>query len=161
MKFIGKISLKVKFLLIIVGLSGTMLITYAYLALDDFEKDKLAYVFDSSKNFSNSTSNQFQSLLDLYIEKINFFIRGYDVTQNKIHPYSRSVFKNEKGIPVVLDVCGAGATKLRDDKCFELLNETKINIIKGNSSEVARIAGLDVTTKGVDASEVNKDLVQA
>jgi hydroxyethylthiazole kinase len=28
---------------------------------------------------------------------------------------------NEKGIPVVLDVCGAGATRLRDDKCFELL----------------------------------------
>ena len=67
---------------------------------------------------------------------------------------------NTKGIPVVLDVCGAGATKLRDDKCFELLDEVKINIIKGNASEVARIAGEDVQTKGVDSTEVEKDLIE-
>lgn len=67
---------------------------------------------------------------------------------------------NEKGIPVVLDVCGAGATKLRDDKCFELLDQVKIDIIKGNSSEVARIAGENVKTKGVDASEVEKNLTE-
>ena len=66
---------------------------------------------------------------------------------------------NKKGIPVVLDVCGAGATKLRDQKCFEILNETRIDIIKGNSSEIARIAGENVRTKGVDAAEVSKDLV--
>jgi hydroxyethylthiazole kinase len=66
---------------------------------------------------------------------------------------------NKKGIPVILDVCGAGATKLRDDKCFELLNSVKIDILKGNSSEVARIAGENVHTKGVDAVEVAKDLV--
>lgn len=65
---------------------------------------------------------------------------------------------NEKGIPVVLDVCGAGATQLRDKKSFELLDEAKINIIKGNSSEIARISGEDVKTKGVDAVSVNKDL---
>ncbi|PIU83128.1 MAG: hydroxyethylthiazole kinase [Elusimicrobia bacterium CG06_land_8_20_14_3_00_38_11] len=67
---------------------------------------------------------------------------------------------NEKGIPVVLDVCGAGATKLRDEKCFELLDEVKISIIKGNSSEVARIAGENVQTKGVDATAVEKNLIE-
>jgi len=67
---------------------------------------------------------------------------------------------NKKGIPVVLDVCGAGATRLRDDKAFELLNETRIDIIKGNASEVARIAGEKVQTKGVDAAAVKKDLIQ-
>ena len=36
---------------------------------------------------------------------------------------------NGKGIPVVLDVCGAGATPLRDRKCFELIDETKIGVI--------------------------------
>ncbi|MFH1198748.1 MAG: hydroxyethylthiazole kinase [Candidatus Omnitrophota bacterium] len=66
---------------------------------------------------------------------------------------------NKKGIPVVLDVCGAGATKLRDDKVFELLNETRIDIIKGNASEIARIAGEQVQTKGVDAAEVESDLM--
>lgn len=67
---------------------------------------------------------------------------------------------NEKGIPVILDVCGAGATSLRDKKSFELLDEVKIDIIKGNTSEIARIAGEDVKTKGVDAISVNKDMVE-
>lgn len=65
---------------------------------------------------------------------------------------------NQKGIPVVLDVCGAGATKFRDDKCFQILDEVRIDIIKGNASEIARIAGESVSTKGVDASDVEKDL---
>lgn len=67
---------------------------------------------------------------------------------------------NKKGIPVVLDVCGAGATPLRDKKSFELLNETHVDIIKGNASEVARVAGESVSTKGVDAGDVQKDMVK-
>jgi hydroxyethylthiazole kinase len=65
---------------------------------------------------------------------------------------------NKKGIPVILDVCGAGATLLRDKKSFELLDETRINIIKGNTSEIARISGESVATKGVDAGHVGKDM---
>jgi hydroxyethylthiazole kinase len=65
---------------------------------------------------------------------------------------------NRKGIPVVLDVCGAGATALRDRKCQELLDEARIDVIKGNASEVARVSGESVTTKGVDATEVAGDL---
>src|SRR5664279_6190504 len=60
---------------------------------------------------------------------------------------------NQKGIPVVLDVCGAGATTLRDQKCLELLNEGRVDVIKGNVSEVARIGGESVKTRGVDAAE--------
>ena len=47
---------------------------------------------------------------------------------------------NKKGIPVILDVCGAGATALRDRKCLELLNEVRMDVIKGNASEVARVS---------------------
>lgn len=65
---------------------------------------------------------------------------------------------NRKGIPVVLDVCGAGATKLRDDMCFKILDEALVTIIKGNASEIARIAGESVRTKGVDAASVEKNL---
>lgn len=65
---------------------------------------------------------------------------------------------NKKGIPVILDVCGAGATPLRDQKSLELINETKINVIKGNGSEIARIFGEDVKTKGVDAGIVKKTI---
>jgi len=66
---------------------------------------------------------------------------------------------NKKNIPVTLDVCGAGATKLRDQKCFELLDAAHITIIKGNASEIARIAGQSVTTKGVDAGSVGANLM--
>jgi hypothetical protein len=38
------------------------------------------------------------------------------------------------------------------------LNTYKVGIIKGNASEIARIAGQNVQTKGVDASEVDLDL---
>jgi hydroxyethylthiazole kinase len=65
---------------------------------------------------------------------------------------------NNRNIPVVLDVCGAGATPFRDKKCLELLDHAHISVIKGNSSEIARIAGLDVQTKGVDAGHVGSDL---
>jgi hydroxyethylthiazole kinase len=65
---------------------------------------------------------------------------------------------NTKGIPVVLDVCGAGATALRDRKCLELLNEVRIDVIKGNVSEMARVSGQSVRTRGVDATQVAGDL---
>jgi hydroxyethylthiazole kinase len=65
---------------------------------------------------------------------------------------------NRKGIPVILDVCGAGATELRDKSCFELLDECRIDVIKGNASEIARIAGEKVRTKGVDSSQIELNL---
>jgi hydroxyethylthiazole kinase len=65
---------------------------------------------------------------------------------------------NRKGIPVILDVCGAGATQLRDRKVKELLDRVKINIIKGNASEIARVSGAKIRTKGVDAAPVGAGL---
>ncbi len=64
---------------------------------------------------------------------------------------------NQKGIPVILDACGAGATSLRDQKVFEILDEVRVDILKGNVSEIARIAGHDIRTKGVDAVKVGAD----
>lgn len=66
---------------------------------------------------------------------------------------------NKKGIPVILDACGVGATRLRDDKTVELLNEVKIDIIKGNVSEIAKISGEKIRTRGVDAAEVDQDML--
>jgi hydroxyethylthiazole kinase len=67
---------------------------------------------------------------------------------------------NKRGIPVVLDVCGAGATEFRNKKVAELLNCGKIDIIKGNASEVACVAGIKVKTKGVDSTKVDADLTE-
>lgn len=59
---------------------------------------------------------------------------------------------NEIGIPVVFDPVGAGASKLRNDVTREILNQVKISVLRGNISEISFVAGLDVSTKGVDAS---------
>ncbi|MFA5310732.1 MAG: hydroxyethylthiazole kinase [Candidatus Omnitrophota bacterium] len=65
---------------------------------------------------------------------------------------------NKRKIPVILDVCGSGATSLRDQKCKELLIETRIDVIKGNYSEIARTCGENVKTKGVDSSGIAMDI---
>lgn len=63
---------------------------------------------------------------------------------------------NNSGIPVVLDAVGAGATKLRTDKALELLNETKISIVKGNAAEIGVLAGADATVRGVEAGSMKE-----
>lgn len=67
---------------------------------------------------------------------------------------------SEKGIPIILDAVGVGATKLRDNKTFEILKRLKITIIKGNASEIARLAGEQVVTRGVEATEVEANLME-
>lgn len=59
---------------------------------------------------------------------------------------------NHRKIPVVFDVCGAGATRYRDEVCVKLIENLGIAIIKGNGSEIMRVAGQDVATRGVDSS---------
>lgn len=60
---------------------------------------------------------------------------------------------NEKGITVVLDPVGAGASELRNQTVARLLEQTKIGILRGNMSEIRFISGLAASTRGVDASE--------
>ncbi len=67
---------------------------------------------------------------------------------------------NEKGIPVVIDAVGVGATKLRTNKVLEILDSVKVDIIKGNSSEIGILAGAKAETKGVEAISVDGDLVK-
>ncbi len=65
---------------------------------------------------------------------------------------------NARGVPVILDACGAGATALRDQKTLELLKEVRIDLLKGNASEIARVSGEEVVTRGVDAAPVDRNL---
>ena len=65
---------------------------------------------------------------------------------------------NELQHPVVLDAVGAGATALRTEKAIELLDSVKIDILKGNKSEIAKLAGADVITRGVEAADVKENI---
>jgi len=61
---------------------------------------------------------------------------------------------NKKGIPIVLDAVGAGATDLRTEESRKLLRELGINIVKGNAGEVGVLAGVEAEVKGVESISV-------
>ncbi len=55
------------------------------------------------------------------------------------------------GHPVILDPVGAGASALRTDTTFRLIDEVQFSVIRGNISEIKTIARGTGTTRGVDA----------
>jgi len=57
-----------------------------------------------------------------------------------------------KGIPVVFDPVGAGATPFRTSTCLQLLDRVPATVIRGNASEIMALAGSAVQTKGVDSA---------
>jgi hydroxyethylthiazole kinase len=59
---------------------------------------------------------------------------------------------NRKGIPVVLDPVGAGATRFRSDTVKRIMNEVAISVLRGNASEIFSLSAADVKTRGVDSS---------
>ncbi|MGE6260607.1 hydroxyethylthiazole kinase [Heyndrickxia sporothermodurans] len=61
---------------------------------------------------------------------------------------------NHKGIPVILDPVGVGATSFRTEKAKELLQKIKVTIIRGNVSEIYALNGGKGSTNGVDAGDV-------
>ena len=61
-------------------------------------------------------------------------------------------YADARGIPVVLDPVGAGASRLRNSAAEKLLCNVKMSVIRGNMSEMKFIAGLQSSTVGVDAS---------
>jgi hydroxyethylthiazole kinase len=58
---------------------------------------------------------------------------------------------NEKGIPVILDPVGAGASTLRTETAERLIHEIKFAVIRGNISEIKAVGGSAGNTRGVDA----------
>lgn len=66
---------------------------------------------------------------------------------------------NKKGIPVILDAVGVGATQFRDEMTMLLIKQVRIDVIKGNGSEIARLAGFKAQTKGVESGNVEGNLL--
>jgi hydroxyethylthiazole kinase len=59
---------------------------------------------------------------------------------------------NRRGIPVILDPVGAGATGYRTRTALTILREVDVAVIRGNASEVLSLTVADVRTRGVDSS---------
>jgi hydroxyethylthiazole kinase len=66
---------------------------------------------------------------------------------------------NERGIPVILDPVGAGATRFRTDTTRRLLDELEITVLKGNAGEIGVVAGVEAIVRGVDSHGVSGDPV--
>lgn len=59
---------------------------------------------------------------------------------------------NRRGVPVVLDPVGAGATAYRTATARALADELELAVIRGNASEILAMAGSTASTRGVDAA---------
>jgi hydroxyethylthiazole kinase len=66
-----------------------------------------------------------------------------------------------RGIPVVLDPVGAGATPYRNASIELLLSTANPTVIRGNGSEILSVAGSSVVTRGVDSSAAANDAISA
>jgi hydroxyethylthiazole kinase len=58
---------------------------------------------------------------------------------------------NGRGVPIVLDPVGAGATRYRTDTAKRLLGELRIAIVRGNAGEVATLVGVEAEVRGVES----------
>lgn len=63
---------------------------------------------------------------------------------------------NEITNPTILDPVGVGASTLRRETTFKLLDEISFSVISGNASEIKTIYKESGTTSGVDANEEDK-----
>lgn len=72
-----------------------------------------------------------------------------------------------RGVPVVLDPVGAGASRLRTEAAQNLLHTAKPAVLRGNGSEILALAAaeglssLEAATKGVDSTKDSADSIAA
>jgi hydroxyethylthiazole kinase len=62
-----------------------------------------------------------------------------------------------RGIPIVLDPVGAGATRYRTDTARGLLAELPIAVLRGNPGEIATLVGIEAEVRGVESIAASGD----
>jgi hydroxyethylthiazole kinase len=64
---------------------------------------------------------------------------------------------NERGIPVVLDPVGVGATTYRTETAKKILDELDVTVLRGNAGEIATLVGVDAEVRGVESIATGGD----
>ncbi len=67
----------------------------------------------------------------------------------------------KRGIPVVLDPVGAGATRYRTETARALLDELAPAVVRGNASEIRALALEEAATRGVDSAHSSEAAADA
>ena len=58
---------------------------------------------------------------------------------------------NARGVPVVLDPVGAGATSYRTETSRRILGEVDVAVLRGNAGEIAALVGVEAEMRGVES----------
>ncbi|MCE5296255.1 MAG: hydroxyethylthiazole kinase [Euryarchaeota archaeon] len=64
---------------------------------------------------------------------------------------------NRRGIPIIMDPVGAGATAMRTEAACRLLKELHVSVLKGNGGEIGVLAGTGGIVRGVDSEGMSGD----
>ncbi len=67
----------------------------------------------------------------------------------------------KRGIPIVLDPVGAGATPYRTTTALRLLDEVSPTIVRGNASEIRALVAQAGATRGVDSVHGSEESLEA
>jgi hydroxyethylthiazole kinase len=65
---------------------------------------------------------------------------------------------NELEVPVVFDPVGAGATKYRTETAKRIIDEIKIDVLRGNAGEISVLIGAGGKVRGVESEEAAHNL---
>ena len=66
----------------------------------------------------------------------------------------------KKGIPVIFDAVGAGATRYRNEVAKIIINKVKPDVVKGNEGEISFLSGIEGGVRGVDSASSNENIGQ-
>ncbi len=67
---------------------------------------------------------------------------------------------SQRGIPVVLDPVGAGATRYRTETARRILGEVDVTVLRGNAGEVATLVGVEAEVRGVESIGAGGDAAE-
>src|ERR671927_1620941 len=67
---------------------------------------------------------------------------------------------NGRGVPVVLDPVGAGATSYRTETAKRILGEVDVTVLRGNAGEVATLVGVEAEVRGVESIGTASDAAE-
>ncbi len=87
------------------------------------------------------------------------------INLGNLQPHREEAMRNslrkakEKNIPAVLDLVGIGVSKLRHFLAEEFLCDYRIDVIKGNYSEIAALGDKKIKTRGVDSEENDREKI--
>jgi hydroxyethylthiazole kinase len=67
---------------------------------------------------------------------------------------------NERGVPVVLDPVGVGATAYRTQTARRILDEVDVAVLRGNAGEVATLVGVSAEVRGVESVDAGGEAAE-